>query len=91
MTMNAALPELKLSHDSQGDVRTQGRGLKTVATISGIALLLLTAMYWPRGSSDAAPTPINGDVGTVTPFQYFPSQFRNTDQSGPSEEHIQAY
>jgi hypothetical protein len=95
MTTNS--PETVLSHNDHAGryVTTKRRGVKTLAIVSGIALLLLTATYWPRGSSDAAlaaPTPISDEPGTlVTPFRYFPSQFKNNAQSGPAEEHIQAY
>jgi hypothetical protein len=72
----------------------KGRGLKTLATISAVIFLLLAAMQWPQGNSDvAAVTALSTSSQTqiTVPFQYFPSEYRNNTQSGPAEEHIQAY
>jgi hypothetical protein len=78
----------------QQHIRTKRGFLATFATVSGITLLLLTAMYSASGSSDAAlavPAAISGEPDTSTAFRYFPSDYRNHAQSGPAEEHIQAY
>jgi hypothetical protein len=50
-------------------------------------------VQWPQQSSDAAhlPQPPAASEPEPSPFQYFPAQYRNSAQSQPSEEHIQAF
>jgi hypothetical protein len=94
MTTNS--PEAALSHNDHSGryVTTKRRGLKTLAIISGTALLLLALVEWPKANSDVAPPsvmPTSNQAQTSLPFKYFPSEYRNAAQSGAVEEHIQAY
>jgi hypothetical protein len=75
-------------------VTTTRRGLKTLAIVSGTALLLLALVEWPQANSDVAPSsvmPTSNQAQTPLQFKYFPSEYRNAAQGGPAEEHIQAY
>jgi hypothetical protein len=85
----------------------RGPQLKIVLGICGVAILVLLAVRatqpdWrvendgsrlPEGSvrfaaKDAAATlPLVASA----PFQYFPSEYRNSAQNGAPEQHIQAY
>jgi hypothetical protein len=55
--MSTNPPAAVLSRDDHSAryVITKRRGFKTLAIISGIALLLLAAVEWPQAHSDVAP------------------------------------
>ena len=94
MTTNS--PEAVFSRDDHSgrSVPTSRRGLKTLAIVSGTALLLLALVEWPQANSDVAPPsvmPSSNQAQTSLQFRYFPSEYRNAAQSGSVEEHIQAY
>jgi hypothetical protein len=87
--------------------RLQGPQLKIVLAICGVAILVLLAVRstqpdsrvendgsrLPEGSVRLAAKDATASVplAASAPFRYFPSEHRNSAQSGTSEEHIQAY
>ena len=94
MTTNSPEAVLSLDDHSGRYVITKRRGLKTLAIVSGTALLLLALVEWPQANSDVAPAsvmPTSNQAQTSLQFKYFPSDYRNAAQSKSLEEHIQAY
>ena len=93
--MNAPQHEVELHHaDSRHEDRIKSSlGLKLLGGFGAVALLLFVSVQWPQQSSDAAhlPQPPAASEPEPSPFQYFPAQYRNSAQSQPSEEHIQAF
>jgi hypothetical protein len=94
MTTNSP-DALSIRNDHSGQyATTKRRGLKTLAIISGTALLMLALVEWPKANPDVATPSVMPTGNQAQPslqFKYFPSEYRNAAQSGSVEEHIQAY
>jgi len=62
--------------------------------VSCIGALVIVNAQLLRADADALDVPASNTAPPISPsavFQYFPAQYRNSAQSGPVEEHIQAF